>query len=177
MKVEYQSAGLRTGPLLVVTGESTADTEALDEFARGARPSRQLRLTRSFNKDSGGDVDTLTLATDSGIGQEDLPDAYGPHGWSDRITDESAGSLVRQWEYTLDVRPSDPTSGVLHGFIARVLVTTSEWNGDAKGGWAVVDGPSLVYHGEHESLASGVSATRKAAKRAWILRDGPEDES
>jgi len=105
---------------------------------------------------------------------------YWPNGWADEYTDENTGEAPIQWHHWLEVRPADPARwrGPVHGFVARMLVTTSQWfkDGEKPGEWRIINGPSVGYFGEHTSLAAGIAAVKRAYRRSLLLRDGPENK-
>jgi hypothetical protein len=176
VKVEYR---IVDGYGIVVTVEDQKDSMALREFADAVMSGAPLVLREVKY---GGDA-VYSLAVVATERAREFVAGYGPHGWGDRFTDEvTVGGVSLQLKHVLEVRPSDQAGGTAppHGFVATVRLTSSTWGRDADGGhggWSLPSGPTLVYHGEHASLGSGVTAVRKAYDRSMLLREGPKDES
>jgi hypothetical protein len=170
------------GSQLEITSESEGDSATLREFGQAAIENDfQLRMERVSWDTSDKAVQSITIETvpppSDSMGT--FPVGYSVHGWADHYVDQSQSGTV-QWDYELEVRPprAPKHREPPHSFIARTRVTTSAWDRDAEkgeGGWVRIDGPSIVYYGEHASLAAGVKAVQKAYSRARLLREGPED--
>lgn len=102
---------------------------------------------------------------------------YSKQGWTDswELEVEEDGE-TQTYELKLQVVPAPAEEGPAHAFIATLTVARYVLVGDdasAHSHWEPRD-PKPIHHSEHLSIAEGVVAIRDAAKRAEIIRRGPD---
>ena len=102
---------------------------------------------------------------------------YSKKGWTDQwdFTVEEDDADI--YELRLEVLPATLETGPEHSFISTVTIARYEQvrEPNIHENWAPQK-PTLIHRSEHGSIADGVRAAREAAKRAELLRVGPEDE-
>lgn len=97
---------------------------------------------------------------------------FDVRGWEDSWEDEANN---RKWFFEASVKPGVAHSEPMFAYVAELWVTTWGWSEPA-GDYVVVGlEKQAIHRSEHGSLAAGAKAVKRAYRRAFALRAGPED--
>jgi hypothetical protein len=114
---------------------------------------------------------------------------YSKKGWTDHWDiDVEEDDAEQSYRLELEVVPATQEAGVTgaigcpsygppHSFVALVSIARYEQVNDKNthDSWQPRNS-TVIHRSEHGSIAEGISVAREAAKRAELLRKGPEAE-